>query len=130
MNQAMTIASIAPEQTKTTATVSRQNALNGTIVGESPLVPMPWPVSTPQPTVATRAMPVASHVRCQTGRTTGSRRVASSDWPIRSAQTLPTPTAARTAMTMCAGRITAATRADERGERPAGRLGRPSTARA
>ena len=26
---------------------------------------------------------------------------ASSDWPIRSAQTLPTPTAARTAMTMC-----------------------------
>ena len=40
--------------------------------------------------------------------TTGRRRFAMSDWPIRIVQTLPTPTNASSAMATWAGRIVAA----------------------
>ena len=60
MNQAIAMAKNAPEQTVVITTASRQDALKGEMLGESPLVPTPCPVSSPQATVATRAMPVAA----------------------------------------------------------------------
>ena len=77
----------------TVATVSRQNALNGKTLAETPLAPSPCPVRKPQPTVATSGdrrrprTPGATPVRRP-----GSRRVARSDCPMRIAHTLPTPT--------------------------------------
>ena len=84
------------------------DALNGDTLGEAPPLIIPWPVTSPQATVATTATPVAMNVRRQTGVTSGSRPVASRDWPMRTAHTAPTPTRASAAIAMCAGRIIAA----------------------
>ena len=86
MNQAIAIARNAPDQSTMMATDSRQNALNGATLGDSPLPPTPCPVSRPQATVATSAMPVATNVCRQIGVTVGRRRVSRratvrSGWP-------------------------------------------------
>ena len=82
------------------ATESRHDSLNGVTPGEAPPLTAPCPVSRPHATVAATATPVVTNVHRQTGGTTGRRRVARSDWPIRMAQTLPTPTIASKAITM------------------------------
>ena len=76
-----------PSRRKTIATVSRQNALNGDTLGDSPLLPTPCPVRRPQPTVATTAMPVASERPPPDGRddragaASASERLADPDRP-------------------------------------------------
>ena len=78
--------------------------------------------------MATTATPVAMNVCRQTGGTTGNRRVATSDCPIRIAQTLPTPTSASSAITTWAGTISAAALPAKMRKRP-GRRPTPSTVR-
>ena len=106
-SQAIGIARNMPASSVTIAIDSRHEALNGDRLAFGPPPPRPWSVSTPQATVAVRAIVVARNVRRQIGATAGRRRFANNDCSNRNAQMLPTPTSASRAITTCAGRTNA-----------------------